>query len=211
MNSDWLAELKNQYPSGEEFYAEMDSQLGALFSKATGGTLKRFQLLPPSGRRFEIKQDADLFSIAADLLNIDIVFPVQIAWTHQNDVYTFWWLDLPFEQIRTELANRRNINFGTEFKFEVEIKDPVWPHLQLILHTELGFEAHQAEQIIHQRIDALDEKQNRGVVHRVGELRQLKDNYFQIGIDFGSTGLEFLTGLLKDLEACHIKKVTLDS
>jgi hypothetical protein len=136
---------------------------------------------------------------------------VQVAWTRENEFYTFWWLDLPFEQIKISLANRRNINFGTEFKFEVEIKNPVWPHLQLILHTEPGFEARQAEQIIHQRVDSLNEKQNWGLVHRVGELKQLKDNYYQIGIDFGSTGLEFLTNLLKDLESYHIKKVTLDS
>jgi hypothetical protein len=211
MSSDWLSEFKKQYPSSEKFYAEMDSQLGTLFEKATRETLERFQLLPSFGRRFEIKQDAEVFSFVADLLNIDILFSVQIAWTHQNEVHTFWWLDLPIEQIKTELANRRNINFGVEFKFEVEIKDPVWPHLQLILQTELGFKADQTEQIIHHRVDTLDEKKNRGFVHRVGELKQLKDNYYQIGIDFGSTGLEFLTSLLKDLETCYIKKVTLDS
>jgi hypothetical protein len=211
MDTDWLKEFKNHYQGSEKFYQEMDSQLGALFEKATGETLERFQLLPPWGKRFDIKQEAEVFSVEADLLNIDIIFPVQIAWTQKNEVYTFWWLDLPVEQIKTELANRRRINFGTEFNFKVEIKDLVWPHLKLIFLTEPGFKADQVEQIIHKRLNPLNEKPNRGVVHRVGELKQLQDNYYQVGIDFGSTGLEFLTDLLKDLEACHIKKVIMDS
>jgi hypothetical protein len=137
-------------------------------------------------------------------LNIDIVFSVQIAWTQQDTIHTFWWLDLPVKQIITELANRRNINFGTEFELEVEIKDPVWPHLQLILQTKQGFDEEETEQIIHQLVNALDEKQNRGVVHRIGELKPLKDDCYQIEIDFGRPGKGFLASLLKSLKDCHI-------
>lgn len=57
--------------------------------QATKEILERFYLLPPLRRRFEIKQDANVFSVAEDLLNIDIVFPVQIAWIREGESYAF--------------------------------------------------------------------------------------------------------------------------
>jgi hypothetical protein len=211
MKSDWLAEFRTQVSSSEKFYDEMDVQLRAQFERVTGETLDRFQLLPPLESRFEVVQHGDIHSVEGYLLDLDIMFPVKIAWTFEDDGNKIWWQDLPWEQIRDERAERRRIDLGAGFSFDVEIKNPVWPHLELTLCAGSGFDASRTEQAIRERAQALENAQQGGHVHRIGKLSKMNGGQYRIAIDFGTAGREFLVRMLNDLEHCQITRVTLDS
>ncbi|MFZ2900441.1 MAG: hypothetical protein WA004_17550 [Saprospiraceae bacterium] len=212
MRNDWLEILRKKINQSDDFFSEMNYQLSKQFEKVVPESINEFKLIPPFNQQFDVQRRKNFSFIDADLLNTDIVYSVQLAWKQVGKDYEFWWLTLPFEEITTELNNRRKIEIKPNLPFEVEIKSPVWPNLEFTIHGKNKLEAKQIQDTIYKLIAQWNEnEEKKGVVHNAKPPIQINNNTCSISIDLGSTGEEFLNRLLQELCGFNLERVIIDS
>ena len=212
MKDYWLEILMNSIKQSDEFFFELDYQLSKQFNKVVPESINEFKLVPPFNQQFVVQNLKEFSFLDAELLNIDIVFSVQIAWKEFENKFEFWWLTLPAQQIKIELNNRRQIKTIPDLPFEVQIKNPVWPHLKFTLHSKDKLNIEQIQHAIYELIEQWNEKEfKKGVIHTAKPLIQIDENMSILNIDLGSTGEEFLNNLLEEFSSFNLDKLTIDS
>lgn len=221
--ADWLRELKQQLGEDDTFFEQMDRQLAPPFEAAVGERLADFVLTPPlqsagpdrvivgrPARRFVVRQEGARYRLDGELLNIDYLAPVTIAWERMDTGTHFWWQHLDADDIRSWLSARRDIPIHTQAAIQTVIRNPVWPHVTLAFDVEDGAAERRLEEALHATINAWDPA--RGAIHNAGPLRRIGPRTFLMSIDFGSAGVDALNHLLDEVaRTIQITKVTLDS
>jgi len=209
---DWLAELKRAHRAEPAFYAAMDRQLAAALERATSEPASTFVLLPPDSGAFEVVRTAAGERLSGLLLNIDTEYPVEIEWRRVDDSLQFEWLELPAEDIREDLANRRHIAVRVEPPVPVEIRNPVWPHVRVLLRCDQDLAAQGAEAHLHALVNAWNaDSERHGAIHNAGPLARVDEGLFAMTIDFGLTGVDALNALLSGVAKKYpLRQVILD-
>lgn len=200
MAHQWLSDLKGSMDSEDSFWEQMDKELSADFFAQTGLSLSAFRLIPTPGMQFNIVFEDGWSILSACLLKIDIVFPVIIAWRKEQKVFTFKWLILPSEEIKSEMANGSQLELPTDLPFAVETEYVVWPNV----HLEFTFsEPPQLSRLNNRFAEILAANEEKGKeegwIHSAGEIMVSADGAYLTKIDFGSAGLSALVRILSSI------------
>jgi hypothetical protein len=218
----WLRYFTSFVKGSDSFIREMDRQLGKQFKDLTGFDLEAgFELRNHFPEPFQIVTTEAVSSIEGDLLGKKLGHYTKFSWKSvalgrniqptaeiDSDEVQFWWSYLDAAEIIEAETQKTGLYFDTgALSFEIDNQIIVWPHLSLDLYFQERLPENavlKCQELLCDAQTQWDEGQERGIIHRIREVRVVNDYCLNIKIDFGSAAHHGLEYILQQLDASEL-------
>src|SRR5690606_14761009 len=146
----WLDRLAQQLGLDPSLVQAIHRALSAEFRDLTGEDVADYELVPPLvgqplrwSRFAPPAREGERLIVEGELIHAGWSFPVRLSWSVEEPLSPRWE-ELPADDILFAVAERRAIALPPDLSFPVEVGDPVWPHVRLIVSLASPFTPEQA-------------------------------------------------------------------